>query len=248
PRAQAQDCDITWPDSILAAAARRARALPPAGHGAPVPFGSGPAGAGALTLRFGPDDLRVRLRRRRRPVDVFLLIDASASMSGERMRAAKTLARHLLWTTRDRVSVITFQERQVRITVPLTRNSLRVERGLATIRPFGLTPMASGLAVALDYLRSVRPRNPLVLLITDGIPTVPHEGKNPLDDALKQAARWRQVHVAFTCIGLQPNERYLRDLVAAAGGSLHIVDELEADTLVAIATAERSRRARLLER
>lgn len=221
--------DISWPDSVLAAA-RRLAASRVAGRQA--------------RLVLAAEDLHVINRYHYRPVDVFLLIDASASMSGERMRAAKTLARHLLLTSRDRVAVITFQERQVRVTVPLTRNSARVENGLATIRPFGLTPMASGLAVALDYVRSSRPRNPLVILITDGIPTVPHDGKNPLDDAIKQASRWRQIRAGFTCIGLQPNERYLKDLVKAAGGTLHIVDELEAETLVAIASAERNSRLR----
>lgn len=231
--------DVAWPESVTAAAARQAAARRrPAG-------GRAAAGDGApARLRLDYEDLRVLRRRRRRPVDVCLLIDASASMAGERMRAAKTLARHLLATTRDRVAVIVFQERQVRVSVPFTRNDLRVEQGLATIRPYGLTPLATGLAAAREYLRSARPRNPLLLLITDGIPTVPHDGTNPLDDALAQAQRWRGSRVSFTCVGLQPNERYLRGLVESAGGSLHIVDELEADTLVAIATAERNRRAR----
>lgn len=229
--------DIAWPDSIVAAARRTAMAS----------TRTATAVRARNRITIEPADLRIIPRFRYRPVDIFLLIDASASMSGERMKAAKTLARHLLSTTSDRVCVITFQERQVRVTVPLTRNGARVEKGLATIRPFGLTPMASGLAVALDYFRAVRPRNPLVILITDGIPTVPHEGKNPLDDAIKQASRWREVRTGFTCIGLQPNERYLRDLVKAAGGSLHIVDELEAKTLVSIATAERSRRVQRVD-
>ncbi|HEX6988384.1 MAG TPA: VWA domain-containing protein [Bacillota bacterium] len=241
--------DVAWPESVTAAAARRAAGRvgargdeQAAGAAAARAAGQVPARTPPLTLEAG--DLRVLRRRRRRPVDVCLLIDASASMAGERMRAAKTLARHLLATTRDRVAVVVFQERQVRVSVPFTRNDLRVEQGLATIRPYGLTPLATGLAAAREYLRAARPRNPLLLLITDGIPTVPHDGTNPLDDALAQAARWRGSRVSFTCVGLQPNERYLRGLVASAGGSLHIVDELEADTLVAIATAERNRRAR----
>ena len=178
--------DVAWPESVTAAAARQAAARRrPAG-------GRAAAGDGApARLRLDYEDLRVLRRRRRRPVDVCLLIDASASMAGERMRAAKTLARHLLATTRDRVAVIVFQERQVRVSVPFTRNDLRVEQGLATIRPYGLTPLATGLAAAREYLRSARPRNPLLLLITDGIPTVPHDGTNPLDDALAQAQRWR---------------------------------------------------------
>lgn len=211
--------ELAWPETVLAAAAR-----------------------GRTPLRVSAGDLRVHVRQRRKPVDVCLLIDASASMSGERMRAAKTLARHLLFTTRDRVAVVVFQERQVRVSVPFTRNYARVEEGLATIRPFGLTPLATGLVRTRAYLEQARPRNPLLLLITDGIPTVPHEGKNPLEDALRAAAEWRATRAGFACVGLQPNERYLTELVTAAGGALYVVEELQAQTLVAIAARERLKR------
>lgn len=220
--------EIAWPETLLSAAGRYA--------------GRAPGSAGS-PLRLKPEDLRVYRRRRRRPVDICLLIDASASMSGERMRDAKTLVRHLLLTTRDKVAVIVFQERQVRISVPFTRNYSRVEAGLGSIRPFGLTPLAAGLEEAEAFIRASRPRNPLLLMITDGIPTVPLRGRNPLDDALEAARRWRSLPAGFSCIGLQPNERYLSDLVAAAGGSLYVVDELEAHTMMAIAAAEREKRA-----
>lgn len=212
--------ELAWPETIMAAAARR-----------------------GLPFQVQGEDVRVRRRVRRRPVDICLLVDASASMCGERMQAAKTLARHLLLSTRDKVAVIVFQERQVRVTVPFTRSAARVEKGLASIRPFGLTPLATGLLHAAAYIHTSRPRNPMLILITDGIPTVPHQGKNPMEDALRAAAQWRQLRASFTCIGLQPNERYLSDLVQTAGGNLYVVAELEADTLVAIATSERERRA-----
>ncbi|HLS88414.1 MAG TPA: VWA domain-containing protein [Sphingobacteriaceae bacterium] len=210
--------ELAWPETVMAAAARR-----------------------GLPFQVQGEDLRVRRRVRRRPVDICLLVDASASMCGERMQAAKTLARHLLLSTRDKVAVIVFQERQVRVTVPFTRSAARVEKGLASIRPFGLTPLATGLLHAAAYIQQSRPRNPMLILITDGIPTVPHLGKNPMEDALEAAARWRQLRASFTCIGLQPNERYLSELVQTAGGNLYVVAELEADTLVAIATSEREK-------
>ena len=196
-----------------------------------------------LPLRVTAADLRQYRRLRRHPVDVCLLLDASASMAGSRIRAAKDLAQQLLVSTRDRVAVITFQERAVQVQVPLTRNTVRVERGLSQIQPYGLTPLAQGLEMALAFLQQARARNPLLVLITDGIPTVPYRTANPLEDAVqvaRQLGDGRYGRVAFTCIGLQPNERYLRELVQAAGGRLYVVDELERDTLVAIVHRERS--------
>lgn len=198
-----------------------------------------------LPLQVTPGELRQYRRVRRQPVDVCLLLDASASMAGSRIHAAKDLARQLLVSTRDRVAVVTFQERSVQVQVPLTRNTRRVERGLSQIQPYGLTPLAQGLDVALAFLRESRARNPLLVLITDGIPTVPYRSANPLEDAVqvaRQLAAGRHGQVGFTCIGLQPNERYLRELVGAAGGRLYVVDELERDTLVAIVHRERWQR------
>ncbi|EKP93759.1 VWA domain-containing protein [Thermaerobacter subterraneus] len=200
---------------------------------------------GGLPLRVQPQDLRLYRRLRRHPVDVCLVLDASASMAGNRIRAAKDLAQQLLVSTRDRVAVITFQERVVQVQVPLTRNTSRVERGLSQIQPYGLTPLAQGLEVALLYLAQSRARNPLLVLVTDGIPTVPYRTANPLEDAVqvaRQLGTGRFGRVGFTCIGLQPNERYLRELVRAAGGRLYVVDELERETLISIVHRERAQR------
>lgn len=186
-------------------------------------------------------DIRIQRRLRPRRVDLCLLLDASASMEGSRMRAAKTLARHLLLTSRDRVAVMAFQERGALLAVPFTRNYTAAERGLGRIQPAGLTPLAAGLAAARDYLRASHARNPLLLLVTDGIPTVSAGGGSPLDEALVEAERIGGLGLALACIGLEPNERYLAELARRAGGSLHVVSELRPDVLARVARLERMR-------
>jgi magnesium chelatase subunit D len=193
-------------------------------------------------LRLAACDLRVRRRLRPRRVDVLLLLDASASMEGNRMRAAKTLARHLLLTSRDRVAVMAFQERGALVAVPFTRNYMAAERGLARVMPAGLTPLAAGLAAAREYLAGSHAKNPLLLLVTDGIPTVSTSGGSPLEEALAEAQRLGASGAALACIGLEPNERYLAELVRRAGGTLHVVSELRADVLAEVARRERQRR------
>jgi magnesium chelatase subunit D len=117
-----------------------------------------------------------------------------------------------------------------------------VEKGLRSIQPFGLTPLADGLYSALRYVRQSHvARNTLLLLITDGIPTVPRESVNPLDDALEAADRLRAAKLATACVGLQPNQKYLCELMERANGSLYVVDELSRDTLVSIAYEERQK-------
>ncbi len=192
-----------------------------------------------LTLRR--EDLLVYRRRDLGPLDICLVIDASASMAGSRMRAAKYLAQHLLLSTRDRVAVVVFQEREAGLCVPFTRNFDSIQDGLARIRPLGLTPLAEGLLQAASYVRKERARDPLLLLITDGIPTVPRWTMNPISDAVTAARALAKDKVRFSCIGLEPNLDFLKDLAAAARGTLHVVGELDQTLLSEIAHSERRR-------
>ncbi len=208
--------DLAWPETVVEAMARRRR--------------------GRFSLRR--EDIRVYGGRGPVRVDICLLLDASASMAGERIRAAKHLARHLLFTGPQKVAVVAFQEREVKVYVPFTRSAALLDEGLRAIRPFGLTPLAEGLWRCCELISSSRTRNALLLLITDGVPTVPKWSVNPIEDALEAGRELSRRKVNFTCIGLEPNRQFLRQLSDRAGGRLYIVDELEKDTLVAIAHRE----------
>lgn len=195
----------------------------------------------ARLLRLERGDIHVHLRAAEHALHVCLLIDASASMAGRRILAAKHLARHLLLSTKDKIAAIAFQEREVKVYVPFTRDYGLVEEGLARIQPMGLTPLAHGLTQSMELIRGSRVRRPLLLLITDGIPTVPKWTIDPLADALEAARYVRQGRVPFGCIGLQPSRRYLEQLTREAGGTLHVVDELSEESLVSIAHEERQK-------
>lgn len=197
----------------------------------------GSANTGRLRVERG--DIHLHLRAAEHSLHICLLIDASASMAGRRILAAKHLARHLLVSTRDKIAVIGFQERDVRVYVPFTRDFSLVEDGLFRVQPMGLTPLAHGLTQSMELIRSSRVRRPLLLLITDGIPTVPKWSIDPLADALEAARQVKAGRIPFSCIGLQPSRRYLEQLTREAGGSLHVVDELSEESLVTIAHQER---------
>jgi magnesium chelatase subunit D len=200
------------------------------------------AGAGRLgAWRVGREDLRLRRRPSRARFDICLLVDASASMEGARMRAAQAVARHLVLTSPGRVAVIAFQERHARVAVPLTRRLAQAERGLAAIAPAGLTPLGVGLDAARRYLAGCRARHPLVFLITDGIPTAAGGEGSPLDEALAAAERLRAARMALACVGLEPHRAYLQELVRRARGRLYVVDELGPQALARLVRAERVR-------
>ena len=180
---------------------------------------------------------QVLLCSRTRGAPIILLLDASASMAGRRIRAAKELARHLVLAGKEKVSIVAFQDSDVKVVSDFTRNRRKVEQGLREVQALGLTPLASGLEKALELsLRSAK--KPLVLVITDGIPTVPSKSMSPVDDALEAAKKLAKRGVRLGCVGLEPNRGFLRQMVTNARGALYIVDELEASTLAAIAKRE----------
>ncbi|QUL99132.1 MAG: VWA domain-containing protein [Candidatus Fermentithermobacillus carboniphilus] len=188
---------------------------------------------------FSKDDLRFAYVREKKGSPVILLIDASASMAGKRITAAKELARHLIVAGQDKISVVVFQDADVEIICDFTKNPQKLEAGLRKVQAQGLTPLARGLEKVMELSQRCV-KKPLVLCITDGIPTVPSKTLSPIDDAIHAAKELARRGIRLGCIGLEPNHTFLKQMASAAKGSLYIVDELDASTLAAIARKERT--------
>lgn len=191
--------------------------------------------------------LQFEQRMGRSRLDICLLIDASASMMGKRMKAAKVLAEHLVHSTDDRLSVIYFQEDKVEIAVPFTRNQALLRAGLKSIKPSGLTPLAAGLFRGAQYVnKHSSPQQALMVVITDGIPTMAMNTGDPLQEALDVAETIGKTGLSLCCVGLQPNHKLLDRLAQSAGGSVHIIDEITAPELLRIVEKERREAVRNL--
>lgn len=211
--------EVALPETIQAAAAR---------------FAANPGG----TLRICKEDIRRSIRRENCNAEVCVLIDASASMAGQRMSAAKYLVRHLLLSTPDRISVILFQEDRATIQVPFTRDYLTVQQSLKDISAIGSTPLGLGIRTCVSYLGRSRPKQPLILLVTDGVPTYADVSKDPVMDAINAARTIKEKGYGFTCIGLRPHRDYLSKVAEAAGGKMYMLEELEKHALVRTAWQE----------
>ncbi|MCR4399319.1 MAG: VWA domain-containing protein [Syntrophomonadaceae bacterium] len=194
-------------------------------------------GDSRLTIR--KEDLQVYDRKSYVPIDICLLIDASASMAGDKRHAACYLAEHLLLTGREKVGVVIFQDTKARVVVPFTRNHKYLSRGLASIRPGGFTPMADGIATAVKLITTTKVSNPLLLMITDGVPNFPLWSMDAKADAMKAAEAIARSNIRFVCIGIESNKIFLRDLVEVGKGTLYVVDDLNQNCLIDIAKYER---------
>ena len=208
--------EVSLPETIRAAAARLA------------------VNPGRM-LRIGKEDIRRSRRRENCNAEVCVLIDASASMAGQRMSAAKYLVRHLLLSTPDRISVILFQEDRATIQVPFTRDYLTVQQSLKDIAAIGSTPLGLGIRTCVSYLEKTRAKQPLILLVTDGVPTYADVTKDPVMDAIEAARKIKEKGYRFACIGLRPHRDYLSKVAEAAGGRIYMLKELEKHALVTTA-------------
>lgn len=193
-------------------------------------------------LAFDQSDLRVYIRQQRPKSEVLLLIDASASMKGQRILAAKFLVRHLLLSTLDKIGVITFQNYNACVQVPFTRDYQQIEDSLRDIKVYGATPLALGLKTGLSYLQTVKTKNPMIILLTDGVPTLADISRDPVADSLVYANNIKELGYGFMCIGLKPHRNYLAKLADVAGGKVYLLNELEKQVLINAAWLERNER------
>lgn len=149
------------------------------------------------------------------------------------------MAEYLLLNSREKVSLVTFQETSAKVVVPFTRSYDELHAGLATVNPSGMTPLAHGITVTLDMFKKKRPRNPLLILITDGIPNYPLWTTDPVSYSLQAAARIAREKIRFVCIGIDPNHKFLPSLAEAGKGNIYIVDESDRNNMIDIISKER---------
>jgi len=193
---------------------------------------------GRTHLAIKKSDIKVFGQKSFAPIDTCIAIDCSGSMVGEKIRAVSYLAEHFLLTSREKVSVVAFQEMTARVVVSFTRNCQKLQEGLRSIEPQGLTPLAGGIVTSLELISKKKGRNPLLILITDGIPNYPLWTTDAQKDALKAAAMIAENKVRLVCIGVIPNEDFMRELTEVGQGNLYIVDELDKNSLVDVVTRE----------
>lgn len=188
---------------------------------------------GRLDVRL--DDLRWKLREHRAPLSVVLVLDNSYSLRAEQMvEAAKGLALALVADTArrgDRVALVAFQGGAPRavVALPLTRSAVLAHERLARVPLAGRTPLADGLRRGRRLLHQDRIRNahavPLLVAITDGLPTVPlRAGGDPVIDTLEQGSGLRRAGIPLVVADTTPPERpaagCCAELAEAAGGTV----------------------------
>ncbi|MBU7005295.1 vWA domain-containing protein [Phosphitispora fastidiosa] len=184
-------------------------------------------------------DIMVCPKRSRAPVDICIVADCSGSMKGDKISAVRWVAEHLLLTTRDKVALVSFQERDAAVNIEFTRNYSYMHSSLNNLAPHGLTPLAKGLETGLTLIRQSRPKNPLLVLITDGRPNTPLVSLDPVADAVNICRSFPKHRIRFTAVGIDPLGEFIPTLAEAAKGTYYLVEDIDRSSLINIMHGER---------
>jgi magnesium chelatase subunit D len=199
-------------------------------------------------LRVEPQDLRRKIRAHRSPFAVCFVLDNSYSLQAERMvEKVKGIVLALLEEAAvrgDRFALVAYRGgiAEATVALPLTASATLARRRLRAVPLSGRTPLADALRLGRRLLQQElrkRPNAvPLLVVVTDGLPTVPlWLGGDPTGDALAQADALRRAriltvvaeaarpHPASCCAGL----------ARAADGVLVPLAELAPQTLLDVA-------------
>lgn len=138
--------------------------------------------APACALQIAADDLRFKRRRRKAGTLYILAIDCSGSMAANRIRQAKGAVAHLLrecYVKRDRIALVSFREQHAQLLLAPSASAARAKLLLDALPVGGATPLAAGLARALEVAqRGRRAGAPRIVFVifTDGRANVARAG------------------------------------------------------------------------
>jgi magnesium chelatase subunit D len=120
-------------------------------------------------LRVTAEDLRYKRFKRKAGMLVLFVVDASGSMALHRLNEAKGAIVQLLqeaYVHRDRVALVAFRGHDASVLLPPTRSVQAARRMVDAMPAGGATPLAAGLAAALEVARGAE--DTLLVLLTDG--------------------------------------------------------------------------------
>jgi len=194
-------------------------------------------------------DLREKVRERKVGTTVLFVVDASGSMAAQRrMTEAKGAVLSLLldaYQKRDRVGLVAFKGREAKVILPPTSSVELAKKRLEVLPTGGRTPLARAFQVAYELVELEKKRDPdiypLLVVVSDGRPNVSLTGKDPLEETLEIACRFKLAGIASLFLDVERD--FLRlglgaQIAAAMGGKYYRLEDLRSDSILNILRQE----------
>jgi uncharacterized protein YegL len=159
--------------------------------------------------------------------EVYLVLDISGSMTGEKIEALKSAAREFLTTlslssSNIRVGIVVYSSDAQQIT-SLTKDMSNLRYAIQSLNAGGSTALGDGVKIAVDHLKQEGNSSLawVIVLMTDGGENNSHLVQPPvMSNAANYAA---QNHVTVDCIGFGGDVREgdLRDMASRTQGKYY---------------------------
>ncbi|MBU1670929.1 MAG: VWA domain-containing protein [Actinobacteria bacterium] len=157
-------------------------------------------GDGSGKPEVQPEDIKVKLRRKKSGASIVFVVDASASMGARRrLEASKEAIMSLLldaYQNRDRVGMVVFKDAAAHLVLSPTSSPSLAGRLLGELTPGGTTPLSAGLAMGLAVLERELARDPrpsgVLVLLSDGGGNITIGSSDPMKEALAIARDIKQ--------------------------------------------------------
>ncbi len=195
-------------------------------------------------LSVQPQDLREKVRERKKSAVIAFVVDASGSMGAQRrMEVAKGAVMELLaesYQKRDKVAFIAFRGQDAHLLLPPTSGIERAAQCLRELPTGGKTPLPAGLNKALEVLLNELKRDeniiPILVLVSDGKGNVPIKGDVRKEvEALATKIRERRIHlVVIDSGGGFLRLGYNKQIAEIADGEYCNLEELNAREVASV--------------
>lgn len=189
---------------------------------------------GGESVRYLVAHLRANLkddgrRAERTPLNIALVIDASGSMGGGKLEAAKAAALGLTdrLTERDRLTLVSFaSDVQVHLdAVSVTKeNAIRIRTAVSLLQTRGMTNLSGGWFAGVECAARIADEDarmtPRIIILSDG---QANEGISDPNELREHAGELRLRGVLTSTLGIGDgyDEQLLRGIAENGGGRLH---------------------------
>ena len=194
-------------------------------------------------------DLRQKIRKKKVGNLIMFCLDTSGSMGvQERMTATKGAILSLLidaYQRRDRVGLVVFRGDRAELLLSPTGSAEMAHKHLVAVPTGGRTPLAHGLALALDTLRNClaldRRALPLLVLVSDGRANVGRWGRDPVGDAEQVAKQIKAAGIRAIAVDTERDVvsfGLVRRVCEEMGGTYLRLEELRAEPIISAVRME----------
>lgn len=211
---------------------------------AAAPFQKGRPKRQDTAISIVESDIRNKIRKSGTEVAFIFIVDASKSMHADkRMELVKGTIFALLkdaYKKRDKVAMVTFQGKEAKVVLPVTKSFELAQRLLDKLPVGGKSPLAHGLQRGLDVYLSAKKMNPdlipLFIILTDGKANVSLQLnttiQQSIDDSLDIGKQYKKM--SFPVLVIDTEQGFIKmqlagDLANAMGAEYIKISELNGD-------------------